>query len=71
MIYRIKEYRLKRGMTIEHLARAAGITRTYLSLIENGKADNISTKVLVRIASALDTKVDDLLDSVNFSSKDC
>ncbi len=70
MRYIIKEYRVQQGMTIKELAEKVGISRVYLSMIESGKADNISSKVLVNIASALGKKVDDLIDDKNFYS-DC
>lgn len=68
MRYIIKEYRVQQGMTIKELAEKVGISRVYLSMIESGKADNISSKVLVNIASALGKKVDDLIDDKNFYS---
>ncbi len=68
MRYIIKEHRVQQGMTIKELAEKVGISRIYLSMIENGKAENVSSKVLVKIASALDKKVDDLLDDKNFYS---
>ena len=70
MRYIIKEYRVQQGMTIKELAEKVGISRVYLSMIESGKADNISSKVLVNIASALGKKVDDLIDDKKFYS-DC
>ena len=68
MRYIIKEYRVQQGMTIKELAEKVGISRVYLSMIESGKADNISSKVLVNIASALGKKVDDLIDDKIFYS---
>jgi len=59
--YRIKEYRLEKGLSIEELAEKCGISRTYMNLIEIGKVENISTKVLVKIAKSLDKKIDDIL----------
>lgn len=61
MEYRIKEYRLEKGLSIEELAEKCGISRTYMNLIEIGKVENISTKVLVKIAKSLDKKIDDIL----------
>jgi len=59
--YKIKEYRLEKGLSIEELAEKCGISRTYMNLIEIGKVENISTKVLVKIAKSLDKKIDDIL----------
>ncbi|WP_300398241.1 helix-turn-helix transcriptional regulator [Faecalicoccus sp.] len=61
MEYKIKEYRLEKGLSIEELAEKCGISRTYMNLIEIGKVENISTKVLVKIAKSLDKKIDDIL----------
>ena len=61
MKYKIKEFRLEKGLTIQELADKSGISRVYLSQIENGNVDNIGTKTLVSIAKSLDKKVDDIL----------
>lgn len=59
--YKIKEYRVEKGYSIQELADKVGISRTYMSQIENGKVENIGTKLLVAIARCLDKKVDDIL----------
>jgi transcriptional regulator with XRE-family HTH domain len=57
---RIKRLRLSKQMSLEELAKLAGLTRGYLSKIENsGKAPPFST--LIRIAHALDTDISLLL----------
>lgn len=61
MRYKIKEYREKKGYSVSKLATMVGISRVYMSQIENGKVDNISTKLLVAIAKCLDRKVEDIL----------
>lgn len=61
MKYKIKEYRLEKGYSIQAMANMLGISRTYMSQIENGKVDNIGTKLLVSIAKCLDKKVEDIL----------
>lgn len=71
MRYNIKEFRIQQGLTTEELAEIVGISRTYLSQIENGKVNNISTKILVKLASALGKKVDDLIDDQFFSYFEC
>ena len=45
----------------ETLAQKAEISRGYVSLIEQGKARNVSISVLHRLASALETTPDELL----------
>lgn len=61
MQYKIKEYREEKGYSISKLAAMVGVSRVYMSQIENGKVDNISTKLLVAIAKCLDKKVEDIL----------
>jgi len=43
------------GMSQADLAEAAHISRNYVSLIERGEAQNVSTKLLSRLALALGT----------------
>lgn len=52
--------RKQKNLTQEQLAEAAGITRNYISKIENGSSINISLKVLSAIAKKLDVKIDDI-----------
>lgn len=54
--------RLRRGagVTQEHLAEAAGLDRSYISLVENARA-NVSLDVICRIATVLRVRPHDLL----------
>lgn len=45
-----KEYRLARGYLLEDVANAAGISTSYLSMIENDQTRNVSFKVMQRLA---------------------
>jgi transcriptional regulator with XRE-family HTH domain len=64
----IKKYRLNKGLSLDQLARQCGLTKGYVSKIENSeKAPPLST--LIKIATALDIDVglviaddDDILD---------
>lgn len=56
---KIRETRLKRGFTQEHLAEMVDISTNFMSLIENGR--NMSVETLVKIAGALGVTVDFLL----------
>lgn len=56
----LAELRKQKNLTQEQLASAAGITRNYISKIENGNDVNISLKVLSRIAQKLGVKMDDI-----------
>lgn len=61
MPFKIKEHREEKGLTITQMAEIIGVSRVYLSQIENGKVDNIGTKLLLSIAKCLDKKVEDIL----------
>jgi len=66
---RIRHYRTMRKMTLDHLASLSGLTKGYLSRIENsGKAPPIST--LGKIASSLDVDIVSLLKEDEASEKD-
>jgi len=52
-------WRQHRGMTQQALAAAAGITKGFISHLENGKKE-ASVKTLKALASALDCDLDDL-----------
>jgi len=50
---RIRFGRKKRGLTQQELADEVGISRTYMSQIETGEADNVSYKMMVRLLNAV------------------
>ncbi len=57
---RLRAVRLKRGVTQQALAVAAGMSEAYISNMENGfKVPSLTT--IIRIAVALDCKVMDLV----------
>jgi transcriptional regulator with XRE-family HTH domain len=58
---RIREIREKRGMTQDKLAQAAGISKSFLSEVENDKS-NLGAQILLRIANELGASMDYLLD---------
>jgi len=58
---RLKQLRLKRGLSINELSERAGVSKSYLSYIERGIQKNPSLQVLSRLAKTLDTNVEDLL----------
>jgi transcriptional regulator with XRE-family HTH domain len=58
---RIRDERVRAGLTVLELAELTGLSRTYLVRLENDKAANPSLDVLYRIAQALDMTVADLL----------
>ena len=56
----VKHYRLLKNWSQEDLAYSADIDRTYIGYIENGK-NNVSIKILLQLAIALDVNISDLL----------
>ncbi len=56
---RIKEFRLKRGMTQEELATAAGVRRETIVFLEQGKY-NPSLQLAHHVAKALGGTIDGL-----------
>jgi tetratricopeptide (TPR) repeat protein/DNA-binding XRE family transcriptional regulator len=64
----IKEYRSRRGLSLERLASRAGISKTYLWGLEHGKHDNPSIDVLDRLASALGVDLITLVSQVKETS---
>ena len=57
---KIKELRLRAGLSQEELASKAGLHRTYMSDIERGER-NVSVENIGKIAKALGVKSSDLL----------
>lgn len=64
---RIREVREHRRMTQDRLAEMAGISKGFLSDVENEKR-NISSEYLLRIANSLGTSVDYLLKGESSSA---
>ena len=61
---RIKEYREEQGIALAHLAKRAGISRSYLYQIESGESSP-TAGILKSIATKLGVRVSDLLDEEN------
>jgi transcriptional regulator with XRE-family HTH domain len=55
---RVRERRMKEGLSQTELAETVGISRTYLSEIERGVATNLSWGVVRRLATALGIQVE-------------
>lgn len=60
---RIKRFRKERGLSATELARAAGVSKSYLSTLENGDGTQRrpSAKTLFALASAMGVAMSDLL----------
>lgn len=59
-VFRIKEIRKKKNITVYKLSKITGIARTYLLELENNKKFNPTLSVMYKIATALEVKIDDL-----------
>lgn len=60
MAYKVKELRKKRGMTQEELEQKSGVSRVTISSLENGTERNTTTETLLKLATALDTTIDQI-----------
>lgn len=67
MLLRVKELRTARGLTVDQLANLAGLSKSYLSEIENGKKQ-INARRLEALASALQVQPTDLISDPEVSS---
>ena len=57
---RMRATRASKHMTQQELADAAGLERTYISMVENGR-QNLTIEATLKIANALDVPTSDLL----------
>ena len=62
MIYKIKELRLKKGLTQEKLAIKSGVNRTTIVQLETGLEVNVTAKTLRKIAKCLEVDVKEIFD---------
>jgi transcriptional regulator with XRE-family HTH domain len=58
---RIQQVRKRKGWTLDQLARESGVTKGFLSQVENTEDAGVGGKVLFRIARALGASTDWLL----------
>lgn len=63
IVFKIKEIRKNKKITIYKLAQETSISRGYLTDLENNKKCNPTLQTLCKIASALNVNVKDLFDS--------
>ncbi|MCE4050057.1 MULTISPECIES: helix-turn-helix domain-containing protein [Bacillaceae] len=59
----LKRLRLEKGYSINELSDRAGVSKSYLSYIERGIQKNPSLQVLSKLATTLDTHVEELLET--------
>jgi transcriptional regulator with XRE-family HTH domain len=57
----VRALRRERGMTAEHLATVARVTRTHIAKLESGRRQRLSVDELVALAAALRVPVTRLL----------
>lgn len=62
---RVKELRLEKGLSQEKLANIAGVDRTYMTQVENGKR-NISIENIRKVCIALNVSLSDFFASHYF-----
>lgn len=58
---RIAELRERRGMDVADLAKATGLSMSYISQIENGKRFNLSLSTLEALAAGLGVSLSELV----------
>ena len=66
---RIRIVRESKGLTQDQLATAAGISKSFVSEVENGKR-NVSAQNLLRIANAMEASVEYLLRGVSLAAEE-
>ena len=62
---RIKELRLELGISQEALGNKAGVDRTYVTDVENGRR-NVSVEILEKLIKALEVSFQDFFTSKDF-----
>jgi transcriptional regulator with XRE-family HTH domain len=67
---RLRRLRKNSSLTMDELARAAGISKSYVWELENREVPHLSAKVLVDLAKALDVTLQDLLFFRKYLSMD-
>jgi XRE family transcriptional regulator of biofilm formation len=66
---RIRTLRAERGMTLDQLAKLAGVSKGLLSKLENNPDSNPSLDTIFGIAQAMELTLSDLLDSGAIQAK--
>lgn len=64
IVFKIKNIRESKNITIYQLSKSTNISRTYLRMLENNKKSNPTLQTLCKIAVALNVNVKDLFDFV-------
>lgn len=62
---RIKELRIKKGLSNNKLSQYSGVSRTYLRELEEGTHDNPTVLILLKLSRTLECSIDDLIEEKN------
>ena len=62
---KVKELREKKGMNQKELSKASAITQATISRIEKGKVNQLKSEALKRLADALGSTIDYLVDKTD------
>ena len=57
---KLKEVRKAKNMNQEELAQKSGVARTVISQLENGSRAVVKTSTMVKLATALESKISDI-----------
>lgn len=60
---KLREARLKKGLTQEALGLLSGLGRVYINHVEKGRYKNITIQTIQKLADALDVSTDELIES--------
>lgn len=63
IVFKIKEIRENKNVTLYYLSKNTGISRTYLRALENNKKSNPTLQTLYKIALVLNVNIKDLFFS--------
>lgn len=60
MVIKLKEYREKKGLSVDELAERTGVRADVISEIERGTAEVTTGRIMRRIAEVLGVRVSDI-----------
>ena len=64
----IRKFRMQKGLSVQDLSRISSVSTSYLSKLERGTTGGSPTiACLLKISSALDVYLDDLLNTIELS----
>ena len=68
----VKKYREEKGWTQEELSIKSGVSRPTISMIETNSLENIESKTMLKLATALNCDIGDIFfkENVVFTQQD-